>query len=65
MKLDIFKINVLLAENKISKSQLADRSNMSKQWLYMVLSRGYATPLMVNKLAKGLNVEVSEIIKSE
>lgn len=65
MKLDIFKINVLLAENEISKSQLADNSNISKQWLYMVLNRGYASPQIVNKLAKGLNVEVSEIIKSE
>lgn len=65
MKLDIFKINVLLAENKITKSQLADKSNISKQWLYMVLGRGYASPQIVNKLAKGLNVEVSEILLKE
>ena len=65
MKLDIFKINTLLAEKELSKSQLADKSNISKQWLYMILGRGYASSKMINKLAKGLNVEVSEILAKE
>lgn len=65
MKLDLFKINSLMASNEISKSQLAKKSNISKQWLYMVLGRGFASPKIVNKLAKGLNVPVEEIILKE
>lgn len=65
MKINSDAIKLIIAKNNMNLSTFAKKINISRQWLGVVLSRGYASPQIVNKLAKGLNVEVSEIIKSE
>lgn len=65
MKINSDAIKLLIAKKNISLSTFADEINISRQWLGVVLSRGYASPQIVNKLAKGLNVDVSEILLKE
>lgn len=65
MKIDSDKIKLKLANQNITISDFSDKVNISRQWLGIVLNRGYASPQIVNKLAKGLKVEVSEILLKE
>lgn len=63
MKLDCLKIEMALAENGLSKSQYAERCKISRQNLSTILRRGSCEPVTAGKLAKGLGVSVSEIVK--
>lgn len=61
MNLDARKIEVLLAENGLSKSEYAERCSISRQNLSTILRRGSCEPITAGKLAKGLGIPVSEI----
>lgn len=63
MKLDSIKIEVLLAEQGLSKAEYAKRSKISRQSLSTILRRGSCEPVTVGKLASGLGVPVAEITK--
>lgn len=65
MYFDILKIKILMANMNLNNKQLAEKMGVSRQWLGVVLKRGYATFDYVNKLAKALEVEVENIVKME
>lgn len=54
-----------LAEQGLSIQELADRANMSRQQVYNILSKGSCRPATAGKLAHGIGVKVSEILKEE
>lgn len=62
MKLDVNKIVRILAEQGITKSELAVRSGVSRQQISTIIGRGTCTPKTAGKLAAGLGVAVWEIM---
>ena len=65
MKIDSFKIKLILAEQGITQSILAERCGISRQNVSAMLGRGTCSIATVGKLAKGLGVDVQEISKEE
>lgn len=65
MKLDCLKIELALAEKSLSKSQYAKLCKISRQNLSTILRRGSCEPATAGKLANGLGVSVSEIVKEK
>lgn len=67
MKVNIneFNIRLRMAQKNLNNKQLAEKMDVSRQWLGVVLERGYATFDYVNKLAKALDCEINEIVNLE
>lgn len=65
MKLDINKINLIKVEKSYTNVDISKKTNISQAWLSTILNRGYASPIIVNKLSKGLNVPAEEILLKE
>ena len=63
MRLDVMKIAQLLAEQGLTKSELASRSGVSRQQISTIIGRGTCAPKTAGKLATGLGVSVAEIMK--
>lgn len=63
MKLNIRKILLLLAEKRMTKTMLAEKSGISKPNICAILGRGTCTPITAGKLAVGLGVPVIEIVE--
>lgn len=55
------RIEMLMAEQGLTKKALAEKSGISAQNVSTVIRRGTAEPKTVGKLAVGLGVNVSEI----
>ncbi len=65
MRIDTKKITLILAEQGLTKTAFAERSGVSRQNISTILGRGTCEPATAGKLAKGLGVDVSEIIKED
>lgn len=63
MRVDSIKIKLVLAEQEMTQTDLAERCGISRQFLSTILTRGTCQPKTVGKLAKGLGVPVAEITK--
>lgn len=63
MRLDVMKIIRLLAEQGLTKSELATRSGVSRQNISTIIGRGTCSPKTAGKLAAGLGISVAEIMK--
>lgn len=62
MKIDTGKVEIILAEQGISKKMLSERCGVSRQSISVILRRGTCEPKTVGKLAEGLGINVKEII---
>lgn len=65
MKIDVTKIKLLLAAQELTMSEFANRSGVSRQSICTIMKCGTCRPTTASKLAKGLGVDVAEIIKKE
>lgn len=65
MLINATKIETLLAERGMTKVALADACGISRQNVSTIIRRGTCEPKTAGKLAMGLNVPVSEIIKED
>ena len=65
LKLNVTRIIVILAEQGITKAELARRCGLSRQQISVILGRGTCTPTSAGKLAAGLGVSVVEIMKED
>ena len=65
MKIDTKKVVLILAEQGLTKTALAERSGMSRQNISTILGRGTCEPATAGRLAKGLGVSVAEITKED
>lgn len=65
MKLDIRAIQIIMAERQMTRAQLADDCSMCRQNISTILNRGTCALKTAGKLAKGLGVPVSQIMKEE
>lgn len=65
MKINSQKINVLLAEERINQTKLAERSGILRQNVSTIIRRGTCDPKTAEKLAAALGVSVREIACEE
>lgn len=65
MRIDSIKIKLLMAEQGISQSELAERCGIARQNISNMLGRGTCSIKKVGQLAKALGVPVAEIVKEE
>ena len=65
MNISTCKIETMLAERGMTQKNLAVACGMTRQNVSTILRRGTCEPQTAGKLAIGLGVPVSEIIKKE
>ena len=65
MKIDNEKFEVALARSGLTMGQAAERAGISRQRYCMILNQKNVTPRAVGKIAKGVGVDVTEIIETE
>lgn len=65
MKISRQQVELLQAKAGLSTVELAERSGISRQNISTIKGRGTCNPVTAAKLAKGLNVPISEILESE
>ena len=65
MKLNTIKIALILADREMTRAALAELCGMSRQNVSTILTRGTCEPKTLGKLAKGLGVDASELIKED
>ena len=63
MNISAVKIETRLAELGLTKTALAERCGVSRQNISTIVHRGTCEPRTAGKLAKGLGVELVEILK--
>ena len=59
------KIEMMLAEKGMTQTLLAEKSEISRQSINIIIRRGTCAPKNAGKIAKGLGVPVSDIIAKE
>ena len=62
MNISATKIDVLIADQGLSRKEYADKCGVSRQYITAVLKRGTCQPKTAGMLAKALGVSVSDII---
>ena len=65
MNLNSSNIKLLMAEQELNIGLLAEKMDMSRQWVSSNLQRGYSNTKFINKLAEALEVEIKDIVKLE
>lgn len=65
MRIDSLKIKLLMAEQGMKQSALADLCGISRQNISAMLTRGTCSVPKVGQLAKALGVKPEEIIKED
>lgn len=65
MTINTQRLEVMLAERGLTKAALAESCGISRQNVSTILRRGTAEPKTIGKLAAGLGVPVTDIIKKE
>lgn len=65
MKLNTWKIKLLLAEQEMSQTDLAVKCGVNRQQINEILSRESCSLKTLGRIAKSLGVPVSEIVKED
>lgn len=65
MRINDEKFQIALANSGLTIGQAAERAGISRQRYAMILNQKNATPQAVGKIAKGVGVDVTEIIDTE
>jgi Helix-turn-helix. len=63
MNISAQKIETMLAERGMTKSELAELSGISRQNISTVVRRGTCEPKTAGKLAAGLGVNVVDVLE--
>ena len=63
MNISAAKIETRLAELGLTKAALAERCGVSRQSVSTIVRRGTCEPRTAGKLARGLGVELAEILE--
>lgn len=65
MKLNTWKIKLLLAEKGMNQADLAVKCGVNRQQINEILSRETCSLKTLGRIAKALDVPVAEIVKEE
>lgn len=63
MYIDAMKVQVLMGRNNLNTTQLAKKSNVSRQTISCINSGKSCTPVVACKIANALEVDVTEILR--
>ena len=63
MKINVLKVNILLAEKQMTQTQLAEKCEFTRQNVSKILAKGRCAPATAGRIAAGLGVHVSEIVE--
>lgn len=65
MRINSNKIEMLLAQQCMTKTALAKRCGIARNNISTIVRRGTCEPLTAGKLATGLGVSIESIVKKE
>lgn len=65
MEISCRRIQILLAEKGMTQARLAAECHVTRQNISRILGTGKCNPVTAGKIAAGLGVHVSEILKEE
>lgn len=65
MKLNAWKIKLLLAEKEMNQADLANKCGVNRQQINEILSRESCTLKTLGKIAKALGIPVAEIARED
>lgn len=65
MKLNVWKIKLILAEKEMNQSDLAVKIGVNRQQVNKILSTETCSLKTLGRIAKALSVPVQEIVKEE
>ena len=65
MKIDILKFDTLLAKQGLTLKTVGEKAGVSRQTLTTTRYRGSCSPIVAGKIARALNVDVTELIQTE
>ena len=64
MEINIQRLRIIMAEQNINKTQLAEKSGITRSTLYLLFKRSkYSSWSTLEKITNALNIEPSEIIR--
>ena len=63
MKLNVLKIQILMAEKELSIKRLAEVSGVSRQTISCIISGKGCSVMVAYKIAKALGLELEELVK--
>lgn len=63
MQLSKNKISVAIAKEQITITKLAERYGVSRSRMNLILNSREVTPVCAGRLAKALNVDVTELLE--
>lgn len=63
MKISNRKVEIALAQSGLTIAQAAERAGISRQRFSIILNQRNVTPRAVGNIARGLGVNVTEIIE--
>ena len=63
MKINSFKIKIILAERGMTQAKLAQLCGVARQNICAILAKGKCNPVTAGKIAAGLGIHVSEILE--
>lgn len=62
MKIDTWKVKLIMAKNGWTRVDVAAFGDFTNQTFGNILKEGTCTPKIAGKLAKGLGVEITDIV---
>lgn len=65
MQIDRRKIEIIMAQKRMSRGELTEKAGMRDSTFSAALSRGHARPATVGKISAALGVPVADIIKED
>ena len=65
MKINVFKMQILMGEKGLTIKKLAELSGVSKQTISCIISEKSCTPQVAYKIATALDQELSQIVKED
>ena len=65
MKLNAWKVKLILAEKEMNQADLAIKCGVNRQQINEILSRETCSLKTLGRIAKALDVPVTEIVKEE
>lgn len=63
MKINLRNLELFLAQNQMTASELSERSGVCKQSISIIRYRGTCQPVTLAKIAKGLGVDPADLIE--
>lgn len=65
MKINVFKMQILMGERGLTIKKLAELSGVSSQTISCIISGKGCTPQVAYKIATALDQELSQIVKED